>query len=201
MHHFFQGASPLRAYGSLSLSLGYFAMSVRVSPNMMLILDEAFIAQPFALRSGAMLRLRSLSHAMTIAGPEMTSMTPTKARITCHHLRAKIPFARLARAVPIMPTAIPKAAKIPANFPISNGAASAGFTGAAPGAGAAAGAAFIFSVASFIILASLSAAFLLMRFSTAVAILRYGDQNACAMLIGLSTIFVITASHSSPLLS
>ena len=110
---------------------------------------------------------------MTIAGPEITRRTPTNARMTCHHSRANIPLAKLARAEPIIPTAIPKAAKIPANLPISNGAASTGFAAAAsPPAGRDVGAAFIFAVASFMNFASLSAAFLLMRFSIATAILR-----------------------------
>ena len=171
MHHFFQGASPFFAYGSLSLSLGNFAMSVRVSPNGMLIFDDALTAQPLALRSGAMLRRRSLSHARTIAGPEITSMMPTNARMSCHHMRANIPFARAARAEPIMPIAIPMAAKIPANLAMSNGGVGAGLP-SAPATGAAAGAALIFAVALAIILASLSAALLVMRFSTAFAILR-----------------------------
>ena len=167
---------------------------------MMLIFDDALTAHPFALRRGAIFLRRSFIHAIIMAGPEIARSTPAKARITCHHAKAKIPLARLARAVPIIPRAIPKAAKIPANLPMSKGCASAGFA-AAPAAGAAAGAALIFSVASFIILASLSAAFLLMRFSITVAILRYGDQNAWEMLIGFSMILVMTASHSTPLLS
>ena len=167
----------------------------------MLILEAAFIAHPFALRSGAILRRRSFIHAITIAGPEITRSTPTNARISCHHLRANIPFAKDANAVPIIPTAIPRAAKIPANLAMSNGGATSGFAASVPAAGTAAGAALIFAVMSDMIFASLSAALLLMRFSTAVAILRYGDQKDWAMLIGLSMIFVMTASHSSPSLS
>ena len=96
-------------------------MSVRVSPNMMLILDEALMAHPFAFRSGAMFLRRSFIHAMTIAGPDITSMIPRKESMSCHHVRAYMPLASEARAVPIMPTAIPRAAKMPANFPMSNG--------------------------------------------------------------------------------
>ena len=170
MTHFFHVGRPLRAYGSLSLSFGYLAISVSVSPNRMLIFDEALIAQPFALRSGAIFLRRSLSHAITIAGPEIASIIPINTRISFH----PIPFiesTRPERAVPIIPKAIPIAANIPANLAISNGAAGACFA-ASPPAGGTNDAALIFSVASFIILASLSAAFLLMRFSMTVAILR-----------------------------
>ena len=174
----------------------------------MLTFEDALTAQPLALRSGAMLRRRNFSQARTMAGPEIRRRSPTNARITCHHFSAKIPFAKDASAVPIIPNAIPMAAKIPANFPISNGclAAGAGVDAAAASpsgftSGSLSGIAFILSVACCIILASFSAAFLLIRFSTTVAILLYGDQNAWPMLIGLSTILVMTASHSTPALS
>ena len=172
MTHFFQGAIPLRAYGSLILSLGNLAASVRVSPKGMLIFDAALTAHPFALRRGAMLRRRSLSHARIIAGPEITRMIPMNTRLSFHPM----PFIESTRpesAVPIIPKAMPIAAKIPANLAISNG----GATGFASAAGTAAGAALILAVASAIILASLSAALFVMRFSTALAILRYGDQK------------------------
>ena len=109
-----------------------------------------------------------------------------------------------------MPNAIPMAAKIPANLAISNGGAAAGLAaaGSTPSAGAGAGAAgrvvgaaLILAVALAIIFESFSAALLLIKFSTATDILRYGLQNACATLIGLSTTLVITASHSTPALS
>ena len=145
-------------------------MSVSVSPKAMLILADALTAQPFALRRGAMFLLRSFIHARTIAGPEITRRMPTKARMTCHQLRATKPLTRLARAEPIIPKAMPMAAKIPANLAMSKGWAGAGL--ASGEAGAAAGAALILSVASFISLASFSAALLLMRFCTASAILR-----------------------------
>ena len=99
-------------------------------------------------------------------------------RSNCHHVRAKIPFANAVRAVPIIPRAIPIAAKIPANLAISNGGVGVAAFAASPsaaGAGVAGrdvGIAFIFSVACDIILASFSAALLLIRFSIVVAILR-----------------------------
>ena len=198
MTHFFHGARPFLAYGSLSLSFGNLAISVRVSPKGMLILEAALTAQPFAFRSGAMLRRRSLSHARIMAGPEITSMIATNTRISFHQGRALRPLKIATRAEPIIPRAIPMAANIPANLAISNGGAATGFV---PSAGKAAGAALIFAVASDIIFASLSAALLLIRFSMVLAILRYGDQNDWATLIGLSRTFVITASHSTPALS
>ena len=166
----------------------------------MLIFADALTAQPFALRSGATFLLRSLSQASTIAGPEITRRIPTRSSIYSHHSKSESPSARVTNAVPIIPRAIPIAAKIPANLAMSNGAAAAALPPSAF-AGSAVGAALILSVAFFIILASLSAADLVMRFSMAVAILLYGDQNACATLIGLSTILVTTASQSRPLLS
>ena len=178
MSHFFQGARPAFAYGSVSFIFGYFATSVSVSPKGMLIFDAALTAQPFALRSGAMLRRRSLSHASTIAGPEMTSMIATNTRMSFHHAIALRPLNITTRAEPIIPRAIPIAAKIPANLAMSNGGAAAGAALGSVPAGSAAGAALILAVASAIIFASLSAALLLMRFSTVFAILRYGDQNA-----------------------
>ena len=196
MTNFQNPERPVLAYGSLSLIAGYFATSVRVEPNGMLILAAALTAHPFAFRRGAMLRRRSLSHAMIMAGPEITRIIPINTRISFQP-RPLSESTRPERAVPIIPNAIPMAAKIPANFAISNGGAgAAAFPSAA--AGTAVGTALIFSVAFFIIFASFSAALLLMRFSTAADILRYGDQKACDTLIGLSTIFVITASHSTP---
>ena len=180
------------------MSLGNLAISVRVSPKGMLILEAALTAQPLALRRGAMLRRRSFIHAITIAGPEMSRRMATTTRMVFHHASFKIPENMVVTAVPRAPRAIPMAAKIPANLAISNGGAAAGLPSAA---GTAVGIALILAVASAIIFASLSAALLLMRFSIALAILRYGDQNDWAMLIGLSTTFVITASHSSPVLS
>ena len=204
MHHFFHGARPFFAKGSLSLILGNLAMSVRVSPNGMLTLEEALIAHPLALSRGEMLRLRSLSHAKIIAGPEIMRRIPTNNMMSSHHLSSASPVKRATRAEPIMPTAIPMAAKIPANLAISNGGltAAAAF-GSVPSAGVATviEALLILALAFSIIFASFSAAFLLIRSSTVLDMRRYGDQKAWPTLIGLSTIFVITASHSTPSLS
>lgn len=177
-------------------------MSVSVAPNCMLIFDEAFTAQPLAFRRGAMFLRLSFIHAITIDGPDMRRRIPMITSIACHQLSATKPFARLTKNEPIIPRAIPIAANIPANLAMSNGGAADG-TGADASAGVAGilGASVIFLLASAIILASLSAADLFMKFSTVFAILRYGDQKACAMLIGLSMILVTTASQSSPELS
>ena len=135
-----QAGIPVFAYGSFNFIFGYLATSVKVSPNGILILAAAFTAQPLAFKSGAMLRRRSFIHAMTIDGPEIINKIPKNDNTNCHHSRAKIPSAKLANAVPIMPTAIPIAAKIPANLAMSNGGVAAGLAasaGAAPSAGAA----------------------------------------------------------------
>ena len=166
--HFCQVGIPFLAYGSFSLSLGNLAVSVKVSPKGMLILEAALIAQPLALSKGAMLRRRSFSHAITIDGPEITSIMPTKAAISCHKSRSRIPLNREVRAVPIMPTAIPMAAAIPANLAMSKGGAAL----ASAASASATGAALIFAVMSFIMFASLSAALLLMKSSMATAIRR-----------------------------
>ena len=139
---FFQAGISL-LYGSLSLSLGKTATSVRVSPNGMPILAVALTAQPFALRRGAMFLLRSLSQARIIAGPEITSIIPTKRRISSHQSSSASPLATDTNAVPIIPRAIPKAANIPANLAMSNGGAAVLAASAFALAGRAAGAALI----------------------------------------------------------
>ena len=85
------------------------------------------------------------------------------------------------------PMAIPKAAVIPANLAMSNGCP------AVAGAGLSAAARSL-EVASV----SFCAAFLLILSVMKFASLRYGLQNACLMLTGLSTTLVITASQSLP---
>lgn len=92
---------------------------------------RVFTAHPLASRMGARLRLRSLKYARTMDGPEMRSIKPTMAMGICHQLRLRNPVRTDAIAVPMAPMARPMAAKIPANFPTSNGASAGGFPASA----------------------------------------------------------------------
>ena len=118
-----------------------------------------FTAHPLALRIGARLRLRSFSHAITIDGPEMTSMMPKMVAISCIHPRLVRVARALARKVPMDPRAIPIIANIPANLDTSKALACFGASWA--GAAALSPAALIFAVASVITLESCLAAILL----------------------------------------
>ena len=147
-------------------NLGKRAISVNVSPKRMLMIEGALTAHPFAFKSGAIFLRLSFIQAMTMDGPEIISMIEINRITICHHFNTMKSLKMLDRAVPIIPKAIPKAAKIPANFPISNGAGAAA-AGSLP---IFAGAVLIFSVASFRIFASFSAALLLTKSSITFAI-------------------------------
>ena len=92
-----------------------------------------------------------------------------KTATNCHKSSSNTPLKIEARAVLIIPTAMPIAAKIPQNLAMSKGcdAALASVVSASV-----TGVGVIFAVMSFITFASLSAALLLMRSSMAVAIRR-----------------------------
>ena len=119
MRHFFHQAIFLSAKGSLLTTLGYWAMEVNVWPKVVLIFTIELMAQPLAFSRGPRLRLRSLSQARSIEGPEMkTTTAPTSRRMLYHFSVTKPP--RVASAPPMAPSAKPMAAKIPANLAMSN---------------------------------------------------------------------------------
>ena len=143
--------------------------SVNFKPNGTEIIESALIAQPFAFSTGAKLRRRSFIHAIIILGPLMMSKMQTKMIRYCHHGKSFIPSPTFTNAVPIIPNAIPMAAKIPANLAISKADFFSAFGSAAVAT---------FAVMSSNVFASFSAADLLILSSTHFAILRYGFQNA-----------------------
>ena len=90
-------------------------------------------------------------------------------------------------APPMAPTATPRAATVPTSIFFGGGGALSALT-------------VVSAVEASLVEDSASAA--AARFATCSSITRmnflYGDQNACRMLIGLSTMWVITASQSRP---
>jgi len=115
-----------------TLIIGKATCSVSVLPNGTEMIASALTAQPLALSTGARLRRRSLSHAIIILGPLMTSNIHTNTISSCHQYSFARPAKHATHAVPIIPNAMPMAAKIPANFAMSN----AGFFSAAGSAAA-----------------------------------------------------------------
>ena len=99
--------------------IGNLACVVSVELKTTLIMASALIAHPLALSIGAKLRLRSLNHASTMDGPEMTKRIATMAANNLYHSKALIPFAKSTKTDPMAPNAMLIAAKIPANLAIS----------------------------------------------------------------------------------
>ena len=153
------------------------------------MIASALMAHPLALSTGARLRRRSFNHAITMLGPLMTNRMQAKMISSCHHVKPLKSLATAANAVPIMPNAIPMAAKIPANLAISNVVLGAAV--ASPSFLIAASALVVMSSKA---LASFSAADLLIFSSTQLANLRYGVQKAWRIEMGLSIILVTVAS-------
>ena len=91
-----------------------------ILPMQILIFILELIAHPLALSTGPRLRRRSLSHARNIEGPLIITITASIISGRLYQC-AVTPFAKLARAVPINPMAMPMAANIPANLAMSNG--------------------------------------------------------------------------------
>ena len=141
------------ANGSFITILGYFARWVRVAPNLMFTSSLLLIAHPFALSTGPRLRLRSLSQAMNIDGPLITSTSTKKQMNILYH--GTMSFAI---ALPMKPTPMPMAAKIPANLAMSKVLLMVSSLGSVFSC-----ALFAFSVSPALTLLSFSAAFLLMR--------------------------------------
>ena len=120
MSAFFQVGMPFLANGSVSLISGNCTCSVSVTPNGTEIIVSALTAHPLALSTGARLRRRNFIQAIIILGPLITKRMQTRISRYCHQAKPFIPAATSTKAVPIMPKAIPMAAKIPANLAISN---------------------------------------------------------------------------------
>ena len=158
---FFQNGV-LSANGSGSALTGVLLISVKVAPNVMFTLAAALIAQPLALSRGDRLRLRNLSQARIMAGPEMTSIITAISTSHCHQTKPERLLATTAKAPPIAANAKPNAANIPANLAMSN---TCFFSAPSPDVGT-------LAVISAVTLSSLSAAFFSMVFSMNLPSLR-----------------------------
>ena len=91
-------------------------MRVSEAPNGTLMRALALTAQPLASSSGPMLRVRSLSQAISIDGPEINSNRPTSPS-GIHRPSPKNDCMMAPSAAVMPPTATPKAATTPtSNF-------------------------------------------------------------------------------------
>jgi len=151
-----------------------------------------FTAQPLASSMGPKLRWRSRNHASSIAGPEMSSSSPSSTSGICHSGRRKKPLMIAANAVPSIPSAKPMAAKMPAKRAMSKAWLGA-VAGAAPGSAAAAPLADRASTCCSRAAARRCACALIKR-----AKRRYGIQNAWRTLMGASTTRSTCAFQSRP---
>ena len=103
-----------------------YAIWVKDLPKEILIRARALIAQPFASSTGPSVRFFSLNQAISMAGPEMSSIMPIIASGISQIFNPRMPLTMEARTPPIAPSASPIAAKIPANLPTSKGCLGAG---------------------------------------------------------------------------
>ena len=183
--------------GTTMLPNGIAASFVSWEPNGMLILVRVLIAQPFASRIGAILRLRSFIEAKIIDGPEIHSKIPIRPSGT-----QKPKPNKACKILPINAEIPPNAVPINAIVPRSSFFEATGAAGAAAVLAAACLSAVVTvdavlesNSADF---ASPAAARAAIWLSIIAANCLYGIKKACRTLIGFAITFVTTAFQSLP---
>ncbi|MCY1552381.1 hypothetical protein D9M68_887740 [compost metagenome] len=151
---------------------------------------------------GPRLRWRSLSHAISMLGPEIAITMPTSA--TGIHCPRSTNLPKMPTSTALMlPSATPMAATVPTSMRLLVGRIGPGLAGAFADALASAGASAVATLPASVCSAACEPASLAAaRFATCSSISRtnflYGAKKACATLVGFSMSLVMVASQSRP---